>query len=90
MRNEMVKLIAAIGKTLVHSGTTQQLLQHVAEEIATHLDAALIRIWTLNAAADTLELQASAGSAATTQPEDRVAVGEQLIGRIASDVRSYV
>jgi len=91
MRNEMVKFIAAIGKTLVRSGPTQTLLQHVAEEIVAQLDVALVRIWTLSSSSETLELQATAGSATPPQePQDRIDLGAESIGRIASDMRAYV
>ncbi|MBK9263450.1 MAG: response regulator [Polyangiaceae bacterium] len=91
MRNEMVKFVATIGKTLVRSGPAQQLLQHVAEEIVTHLDAALVRIWRLNATGEALELRATAGAAALPdEAQDCIDVGEHGIGRIAGDMRAYV
>lgn len=91
MRNEMVKFITTIGRTLVRSGSTQPLLQQVAEDVVAHLDAAFIRIWTLNSDSDTLELQATAGSASPPQAsQSRVAVGLDGVGRIASDMRPHV
>jgi hypothetical protein len=91
MRNEMVHFITAIGKTLVRAGPTQPLLQHVAEEIVARLDVALLRIWTLNSTTDKLELRATAGSATPpNEPHDSIDLGEEGIGRIASDMRMYV
>lgn len=91
MRNEMVKFITTIGRTLVRSGSTQPLLQQVAEDVVAHLDAAFVRIWTLNSDSDTLELQATAGSASSPSlSQSRVAVGIDGVGRIASDMRPHV
>jgi PAS domain S-box-containing protein len=51
-----------------------------------HLDAAFARIWTLNAAGDVLELQASAGLYTHLDgPHARVPVGAFKIGRIAQE-----
>lgn len=91
MRNEMVKFIAAIGKTLVRSGSTQSLLQHVADELVVQLDVAFIRIWTLDETGEKLDLQAVAGSATPpVDARDRVDVGADGIGWIASEMRPYV
>jgi len=91
MRNEMVQLITAIGRTLVQSGSTQPLLQRAADEIVAHLDAQFVRIWTLDSVGDTLELQATAGEATPPKDsQDRVAVGAPGIGTIASDMRAHV
>ncbi|MDQ3045852.1 MAG: PAS domain-containing protein, partial [Chloroflexota bacterium] len=60
-RARQAELGAEIGAALAGVGTLRGQLQQCAEAIVTHLDAAFARIWTHNAAADFLELQASAG-----------------------------
>lgn len=91
MRNEMVKFVAAIGKIVVRAGSVPALLQRIAEEIVVRLDVALVRIWTLNAAGDALELQATHGSASPPEvSQDRVDLGMDGIGRLASDMRVFV
>lgn len=91
MRNEMVQLITAIGKTLVQSGSPQPVLQRAADEIVAHLDAQFVRIWTLDSVGDTLELQATAGEATLpNESQDRISVGAPGIGTIASDMRAHV
>src|SRR5215204_5871995 len=62
----------------------QPMLQHCCELAARHLDVAFVRIWTLNAAEQTLELQASAGCYTHLDgPHSRVKVGQFKIGMIA-------
>ncbi len=91
MRNEMVHFITAIGKTLVQSGATQPVLQRAAEEIVTYLDAQFVRIWTLDAVGDALELKATAGAATVpSEPQERVSVGSPGVGTIASDMHAHV
>ena len=60
-RHERLATFAAdIGMRLVRPDSLQTVLQHCAEAMVGHLDAALARIWTVNDASRTLELQASA------------------------------
>jgi len=52
---------AAISSISMRNDRLQGMLQKYTEEIVTHLDAALARIWILNTEDNILELQASAG-----------------------------
>ena len=62
------------------------MLQECAEAVVRHLDAAFARIWTLNGAAQVLELQASAGLYTHLDgPHGRVPVGKFKIGWIAQE-----
>lgn len=80
-------LIGEVGEALTHTDSLRPMLQRCAEAIVTHLTAALSRIWTLNPAAQALELEASAGllgvadGADTLIPLDATA-GWSLIGHI--------
>jgi PAS domain S-box-containing protein len=63
-------------------------LRACVEAIVRHLDAALARVWTLDASQDMLELQASAGIYTHTDgPHGRVPVGTKKIGQIAQQRR---
>ena len=46
---------------VTHGATLQDTLQQCVQTLVHKLDAAFVRIWTLNEAAELLELQASAG-----------------------------
>ncbi|HEY3244028.1 MAG TPA: PAS domain S-box protein, partial [Phycisphaerae bacterium] len=68
--------------------STQQVLQSCAEAIVRHLTVSFARIWTVDAAGTTLELQASAGLYTHLDgPHSRVPVGQLKIGRIAATRR---
>jgi PAS domain S-box-containing protein len=54
-------LAADVGVALTGSDTARDMLQRCAAAMVKHLDAAFARIWTLDAGANVLELQASAG-----------------------------
>ena len=62
----------------LNAGTgLQAMLQQCAELVVRHLDVAFTRIWTLNEATQTLELQASAGCYTHLDgPHSRVRVGQ--------------
>jgi PAS domain S-box-containing protein len=69
----------------------QAMLQQCAGLVVKHLDVAFTRIWTLNEAAQALELQASAGCYTHLDgPHSRVRVGEFKIGLIARDKRPHL
>ena len=73
-----------VGLSLTQNVALRDQLQAAAEALTRHLDAALARIWTLNADGTTLELQASAGlDTQIDGAHGRVPVGELKIGRIA-------
>jgi PAS domain S-box-containing protein len=76
------------------SGTESALqteLQHSAEAVVRHLDAAFARIWTLNDRQGMLELQASAGLYTRLDGEHAcVPVGKLKIGLIAQERRPHL
>jgi signal transduction histidine kinase len=82
-------LNADIGLALTHGATIREMLHRVARAIVQHLDLAAARIWTPDAAARVLELQASAGRLTDMDGLHRsVPVGEGDIGRIAANARA--
>jgi len=62
-----------------------------AEAMVRHLDVAFARIWTLNAAENILELQASAGMYTSIDgSHSRVPVGKCMIGMIAQERKPHI
>ncbi|HXM22415.1 MAG TPA: response regulator [Terriglobales bacterium] len=81
---------AEIGATLTRSGTLSEGLELCVEAFVRHLDAAFVRVWSLNDTTQVLQLEASAGSDAHIDHEyARVPVGSFEIGRIAQDRAPY-
>ncbi|HUR45370.1 MAG TPA: PAS domain S-box protein, partial [Candidatus Saccharimonadales bacterium] len=76
----------------LNAGTElQAMLQQCAELVVQHLDAAFVRVWTLNEASQTLELQASAGCYTHLDgPHSRVKVGHYKIGLIAQEKKPHM
>ena len=76
----------------LNAGTeVQAMLQQCAELVVRHLDVAFTRIWTLNEATQTLELQASAGCYTHLNgPHSRVRVGQYKIGLIAQEKKPHL
>jgi PAS domain S-box-containing protein len=67
------------------------MLQQCAGLVVRHLDVAFARVWTLNEATQTLELQASAGCYTHLDgPHSRVAVGQHKIGLIAREKKPHL
>ena len=90
-RSRQAALGADVGFALTQGGTLRQVLQHCAEALVRHLDAAFARIWTLNADANELELQASAGMYVHLDgAHSRIRVGDYKIGRIARNVQPHL
>lgn len=82
----LARLNAEVGLTLTRGGDLSQIFQRCCEAVVEHLDAAFARIWTLNEAAQELELRASAGLYTHLDgPHSRVPVGALKIGLIASE-----
>jgi PAS domain S-box-containing protein len=82
---------ADVAVTLTRAASLREMLQRCAEAMVRHLGAALARIWTLEATAGVLELQASAGVYTHRDGTDaRVALGQSQIGRIALERRSIL
>jgi PAS domain S-box-containing protein len=87
-RVRMSTLNAAVALALNADAELQPMLQSCAELMVQHLEVAFARIWTLNAATQTLELQASAGCYTHLDgPHSRVKVGLYKIGLIAQEKR---
>src|SRR5207249_1574218 len=76
----------------LNAGTElQAMLQQCVELVVRHLDVALTRVWTLNEATQTLELQASAGCYTHLDgPHSRVRVGQYKIGLIAQEKKPHL
>ena len=69
----------------------QAVLQRSAEAVVRHLDAAFVRIWTLNEQENILELQASVGQYTHLDGEHaRIPVGELKIGLIAQERKPHL
>jgi PAS domain S-box-containing protein len=82
---------AEVGGALNESPTLAEALQRTAEALVRHLDAAFARIWTLDEAAQMLELRASAGLYTHLDGgHARVPVGRLKIGRIAREGRPHL
>jgi PAS domain S-box-containing protein len=85
-RVRMAALNAELALALNAGAEPQAMLQRCCELVAQHLDAAFVRIWTLNPAVQTLDLQASAGCYTHLDgPHSRVKVGQYKIGLIAQE-----
>jgi PAS domain S-box-containing protein len=91
-RARLVALRGDVNLALASAHSLHEVLQRCADALVIHLDAALVRIWTLNEAEDTLELQATAGiSPALDAAQDHVKVAEdQVIGRVAQQALPMV
>ena len=90
-RGREAELAARVGTTLTRGGPIRQVLQGCAEAIATQLDAALTRIWTLNEEEQLLEPRASAGIYThLDRPHGRVPVGASSIGKVAREAAPHL
>ena len=94
-RNRQIVLAAAVASAvtaaLAARDPLQVQLQRSAEALASHVDAAVVRIWTLDPDGETLSLQASAGDYPHLDgPQARLAVGERRVGMIAAERRPYL
>ncbi len=90
-RARLAALGAEISVTLTQKADLPETLQHCAETMVRHLDAAFARIWTLDQDGEALELQASAGLYTHLDgPHDRVPVGKFKIGLIAQERRPHL
>ncbi len=80
-----------VADALTRGANLREALQHCCEALVRRLDAAFVRIWTLNEAENVLELQGSAGLYTHLNgPHGRVKVGEFKIGRIARDRKPHL
>ena len=84
-------LKADVAHILTGSDRPREILQPCCEAMLRHLDAAFVRIWTLNGQEQVLELQASAGMYTHIDgPHSRVPVGQFKIGKIAQDRQPHL
>lgn len=84
-RTELLAVGSDLGVALIRKGTLREALQGAAQVLVDHLDAAFARVWTLDEAADVLDLQASAGLYTHLDgPHRKVPVGQFKIGTIAA------
>ena len=82
----LAALGAEIGLTLTRHDLLADVLHRCADALVQHLGASFARVWTLNEATNTLELQASAGLYTHLDgPHSRVPVGRFKIGLIAQE-----
>jgi PAS domain S-box-containing protein len=82
---------AAIGAAFARGPSLGAMLKASTDAVVTHLDASFARIWTLDAAGTTLELQASSGLYTHIDgPHGRVPVGAFKIGRIAEERKAHL
>jgi PAS domain S-box-containing protein len=92
--NERVRLSTLNAEVAValNSGTgLRPMLQRCAELLVQHLEVAFARIWTLDPATQTLELQASGGCYTHIDgPHSRVKVGQYKIGLIAKERKPHL
>jgi PAS domain S-box-containing protein len=84
-------LSAEVALALNADTELQAMLQQCTELVVRHLDVAFARVWTLNEATQTLELQASAGCYTHLDgPHSRVRVGQYKIGLIAQEKKPHL
>lgn len=84
-RTQIANLTADVGIALSQAEQLQRGLQQCCEAIVDRLDACFARIWTVDASATVLDLQASAGLYTHIDGSyAHVPVGESRIGRIAA------
>src|SRR5207244_3673336 len=87
----LAELTSEVGIALTQAGGLRETLQLCVEALVRHLDVAFARIWTLNEATSTLELQASAGLYTHIDgPHGRVPLGHEKIGVIALERRPHL
>jgi len=88
-RARLASLVVEIRYHLTQAETTRQGLQHCTEAFVRHLDAALVRIWTLNEETQELELEAGAGTCHDADGA-RVPVARLKIERIAQRSKPHL
>jgi signal transduction histidine kinase len=90
-RARLAELTSDVGIALAQAGGLREALQLSVEALVRHLDVAFARIWTLDDATSTLELQASAGMYTHIDgPHGRVPLGTYKVGLIAQEGRPHL
>ena len=84
-------LMAEIGIAVTKAESMKYILRCCSEILVKHLDAAFVRIWTLNEEDNILELQASAGMYNHLDGQhSRIPVDKFKVGQIAGDKKPYL
>jgi diguanylate cyclase (GGDEF)-like protein/PAS domain S-box-containing protein len=90
-QDQLAGLASRVAAMLTQHDTVEETLAWCAEIIVRSLDAAFVRIWTLNKEQNILELRASAGIYTHLDgPHSRLPVGQCQIGRIAQEAKPYL
>ena len=90
-QSRLSELRVAISGFLASSKPKAEVFQQCCQALVDGLDMAFVRIWSLNAATQTLELQASAGIYTHLDgAHARVKVGAYKIGRIAANKKPHL
>jgi diguanylate cyclase (GGDEF)-like protein/PAS domain S-box-containing protein len=90
-QGRLAALASEIALVLTEGVHVQKTLQRSAELMVLFLDAAFVRIWTVNEQQRVLELQASAGIYTHLNgPHGRVPLGQFKIGRIAEEGKPHL
>jgi PAS domain S-box-containing protein len=90
-KHRLALLQVTVGEAIAAGGTLREVLQDSAAAMVQGLDAALVRVWTLNECDNVLELQASAGLYTHRDgPDARVPLGQLQIGRIAQGPEPFL
>ncbi len=90
-RVRLTALRAEVSADLARSDDLRVVLKRCTDALVKHVDACFARIWTVNAAENFLELQASSGIYTHLDgPHGRVKMGQFKIGRIAENRRPHL
>ena len=90
-RTRQAELVGAVGAVMAGSAALPEQLQQSAEAVQRWLDAALVRIWTLDPGAAELVLRASAGRYLHLDgAHARIPIGALKIGHIAAERRPHL
>lgn len=90
-RIRLAQLSADVGRALISTTTTTEMLQACAEIVVKHLDAAFARVWVLNESEQVLQLRASAGMYTHLDGDhSRIPVGAFKIGLIAQERQPHL
>jgi two-component system, NtrC family, sensor kinase len=90
-RSHLSEFIATMGVLLAQGGALSEILERCTETTVQYLDATFVRIWTYNAEAKLLELQAIAGQHSHVEDfYSRIPLSISIIGFIAQLRQPYL